>query len=120
MGFQVTGVFCVEGNPTKAWAGTTGEDDDEHVPDDVWEDQVHEFDTLDGAKRFVQGLEPQMSTHITIVGEDGEVLIEMDAEGDHLDDAAPGVMRPSQTPAQPPLGENVVDESLTPYESQEV
>src|SRR5215471_14519537 len=119
MGFQVTGVFCVEGNPTKAWAGTTGEDDEEHVPDDVWEDQVHEFDNIDEAKSFIRGLHPQLTTHVQLE-QDGEILCAMDAEGDHLDDAAPGVERPSQAPPQPPPGENVVDESLVPYESQGV
>jgi hypothetical protein len=44
----------------------------------------------------------------------------MDSDADHLDDAAPGVLPPSQAPAQPLPGENLVDESLTPYESQEV
>jgi hypothetical protein len=120
MGYQVTGVFCVEGNPTKAWAGTTGDDDTEHVPDDVWEEQVHDFEDIDEAKDFIRGLHPQMSTHVVLQTDDGEVLVEMDAEGDHLDDAAPGVERPSQAPPQPPPGENVVDESLTPYESQGV
>lgn len=120
MGYQVTGVFCVEGNPTKAWNGTTGEDDDEHVPDDVWEEQFHDFDDLEAAKDFIRELHPQMSTHVALVTDDGEILVEMDAEGDHLDDAAPGVERPSQRPPQPPPGENVVDDSLTPYESQGV
>jgi hypothetical protein len=119
MGYQVVGVFCVEGNPTQAWNGTEGEDDEVHVPNDVWQEQTHEFDDIDEAKDFIRGLEPQMTTHVALES-DGEVLCYMDSDADHLDDAAPGVLPPSQAPAQPLPGENLVDESLTPYESQEV
>jgi len=117
--YNVTGVFCVAGNPTKAWNGTEGEDDTEHVPDDVWEEQIHEFNDIDEAKDFIRGLQPQMTTHIALETVDGEVLCYMDSDADHLDDAAEGVVPPSQRPAQPPPGENIVDESLTPYEPVE-
>lgn len=120
MSYSVTGTFCVEGNPTQAWSGTEGEDDTTHVPNDVWEDQTHDFgDDVEGAKDFIRGLEPQMTTHVALEA-DGEVICYMDSDADHLDDAAVGVIPPSQRPAQPAPGENVVDESLTPYESQEV
>lgn len=79
---------CVAGNPLKAWKGTTGEDDTEHVPDDVWEHQSHEFDDLEEAKEFVLELPEQTTTHVTIFSEDeeGEFLLwEQDRDGDALD-----------------------------------
>jgi hypothetical protein len=119
MSYHVTGIVCVEGNPTQAWTGTEGEDDEVHVPNDVWEDQDHEFDGLDEAKNFIRSLNPQMTTHIALETDEGEMLVYMDSDADHLDAAAPGVMMPSQAPAKPLPGENMVDESLTPYASQE-
>jgi hypothetical protein len=122
MSYRVTGLFCVAGNPTKAWAGTTGEDDEEHVPDDVWEEQGWEFDELIEAKNYIKELHPQMTTHVALEAEvDGEweTILYMDSDADHIDAADVGVMMPSQAPAQPAPGENAVDESLTPYESQE-
>lgn len=122
MRYRVTGEFCVEGNPTKAWIGTTGEDDTEHVPDDVWQAQTHEFDDLDAAKEFVRGLHPQMSTHVAIESsEDGaewEMIFYQDSDADHLDDAAPGVPLPSAIDATGGPGEQIVDETLTPYPAQ--
>ena len=117
--YHVTGIFCVEGNPTQAWAGTEGEDDTEHVPNDVWEEQDHEYEDIEAAKNFIRSLHPQMSTHVALETDEGEVLCYMDSDADHLDNAAEGVVPPSQAPAQPLPGQNVVDESLTPYESQE-
>lgn len=93
MAYEVKLVACVEGNPTKAWSGTTGEHDTEHVPDDVWEDQTHTFDDLDAAKAFVRGLHPQVTTHVKLYADD-ELIFDQDAGADHLDDAAPGVAMP--------------------------
>lgn len=119
MSYLVTGSFCVEGNPTQAWNGTEGEDDTVHVPNDVWEDQEHPFDNIDAAKDFIRGLHPQMSTHVALETVEGEVLCYMDSDAEHLDNAAEGVVPPSQAPAQPAPGENLVDDTLTPYASQE-
>ncbi len=117
--FRVTGEFCIAGNPTKAWLGTTGEDDTEHVPDDVWQEQSHTFGTLDEAKDFIRGLNPTMSTHIALLDADGTTLVYMDSDADHLDEAAPGVIPPSQREPEPTPGAHVVDETLTPYAPQE-
>lgn len=122
MQYRVTGEFCVEGNPTKAWIGTTGEDDTEHVPDDVWQEQVHDFAGLDEAKDFIRGLHAQMSTHVALLAsEDGvewETIFVQDSDADHLDDAAPGVPLPSSVDATGGPGEQVVDDTLTPYPAQ--
>lgn len=91
--FTVTLTGCVAGNPLKAWKGTTGEDDLEHVPDDVWEDQTHDFADLDAAKDFIRGLHPDTSTHVLLLA-DGVVIFDQDAGADHLDDAASGVTMP--------------------------
>jgi hypothetical protein len=91
--FRVTLTACVEGNPLKAWRGTTGEDDTEHIPDDVWEDQDRPFDTLDDAKAFIRGLHPQTSTHVKLWSDD-DLIFDQDADVDHLEDAAPGTIPP--------------------------
>lgn len=115
--FRVTGEFCVAGNPTKAWAGGT-------EPDDVWESQVHPFKgNLAAAKAFVLGLDPQLSTHVTIEhstdgGATWELVVAQDADADWVADATPGEVPPSQRDLVLP-GEHVIDESLTPYPAQE-
>lgn len=100
---------CVAGNPTKAWNGTTGEDDTVHVPDDVWESQTWPFDTLDAAKAYVRGLHPQITTHVRIVV-DGEVVFDQDAGADHLDDAEPGVPMPHNVDSGSGVPTNVVED----------
>lgn len=122
--FRVTGEFCIAGNPTKAWHGSTGEDDTVHVPDDVWQEQVHPFaGDLDAAKAFVLGLDLQMTTHVCIEhsADDGvtwECIVAQDSDADHIVGAAPGVVPPSQVDSLLP-GEHRVEESLTPYPAQE-
>lgn len=70
--FRVTLTACVAGNPLKAWFGTTGKDDKEHVPDDVWEDQEFSFATLEEAKLYIQDLPELTTTHVVLsVQEDG-------------------------------------------------
>lgn len=91
--YQVTLTACTAGNPLQAWKGTTGEDDTEHVPNDVWEDLSFDFDDLDEAKAYVESLDPQMTTHVKIFSDD-EQIHDQDASGDHLADAAPGVAMP--------------------------
>jgi hypothetical protein len=127
--YKVTGEFCIEGNPTIAWSRVAPEPDENGLeqrlpPNDVWQAQVHEFGSLDEAKAFVKGLyenDPngQMFTHVAIENEEGEVLVHMDSDFDHLDDADDGVIPPSQRPPEPLPGEHVVDETLTPFASQE-
>lgn len=107
--FTVTMIACVEGNPTKAWSGTTGEDDTEHVPDDVWEDQTHEFDSLDAAKDFIRGLHTQVTTHVKLYA-DGELIFDRDAGSDHLDDAAPGVPMPHEVDSGSGVRDQVVED----------
>jgi len=89
--FSVTLIACVEGNPHQAWHGSTGPEDEEHVPDDVWQDQVHDFRELEDAKEFIRGLHPEVTTHVELHDEDGEVIYRKDA-GDDLDAAEPGVV----------------------------
>lgn len=79
--FTVQLVACVAGNPLKAWEGSTGLDDTEHVPDDEWQDQTHDFATLDEAKAFVAGLDGRVATHVQIT-HDGTVLFDQDAAHD--------------------------------------
>lgn len=104
--FVVTLTACVAGNPLKAWRGGTD-------PDDEWQDQRHEFDELADAKAFVGELHPDVTTHVELLGPDGEVLYRKDA-GDDLDAAEPGVEPQSSetekvtvetVPAAPPVME---------------
>lgn len=88
--FEVNLIALTEGNPLKAWAGSTGPDDTEHVPDDVWQDQTHQFGTLEDAKAFVAGLHPDATTHVELSDESG-VLYRQDA-GDDLDAVEAGVV----------------------------
>lgn len=121
--FRVTGEFCVAGNPTKAWSGTTGEDDLVHVPDDVWEQQSHDFgDDLAAAKAFVAGLDPQTTTHVAIEhSDDGgstwELLVSQDADADWVAAATPGETPPSRRDSIP-RGAHV-PQDVTIYPSQE-
>lgn len=91
--FQVKMIALVAGNPHKAWRGSTGLDDTEHVPDDVWEDQVYEFGSLDEAKSFVAGLPAESTTHVEIFDESGMMLFHQDG-GDVLDDVEEGTESP--------------------------
>lgn len=120
--FRVTGVFLIAGNPTKAWAGTTGENDLVNVPDDVWQEQVHPFDNLDSAKGFIRSCHPQITTHLVLEyreddGADWTTLVAMDSDKDHLDDAAPGVLRPSMVTSLLP-GEHAVQDLPAPFPAQ--
>lgn len=105
MPFTVTLTGCVAGNPLKAWRGSTGEADTEHVPDDVWQDLAPTFDTIDEAKGYILDLHFQTSTHVVLLDIDGSVLYNQDA-GDPLDVAASGVVPPSLIP--PPLSDDDV------------
>jgi hypothetical protein len=112
--YRVTLTACTAGNPLQAWHGTTGEDDEEHVPDDVWADVAYEFnDDLDAAKAYVAGMDPQMTTHVRIE-HDGVVIYDQDAGADHLDDAAPGVVMPHTIDAGGPV-EDVAGEAPPPF-----
>lgn len=130
--FRVTLTACVAGNQHKAWkrrldeprldeagqpinAADTSQPDrapDREVPDDVWEEQTHEFDTLEAAKLFIRGLPEQTTTHVVLEylepgaeGEDGTYvpIFIQDASGDHLDDAAPGVTPPHLVDSELPF-----------------
>lgn len=95
MSYRVTLTACVAGNPLKAWFGTTGPDDTEHVPNDVWQDFDLPFDDLDAAKGFIRGLHPDTSTHVVLygTGDDGEqVLYRQDSGHDDLDEAGVDVV----------------------------
>lgn len=86
--FKVTLTACIAGDPRKAWNGTTGETDTEHVPDDVWQDQSHDFDTLETAVEWIRGLDPRVTTHVVLVYvEDGQEPREIFVKdrGDDLD-----------------------------------
>lgn len=110
--FTVELVACISGNPLKAWHGTTGDDDKVHVPDDEWQDQSHDFDDLDAAKSFIEGLPEQTTTHVVLVhhGDDGdEVLYRQDAGHDDLEAAAPGVVPWSEQPVVTEQDDEVPD-----------
>lgn len=110
--FRVTLEACVAGNPHKAWkkrlpAGELRDDEfapDREPPDDVWEQQTHDFTDLDDAKAFILGLPEETTTHVELEylapadepGADSvwETLFVQDAGADHLEDAAPGVVPP--------------------------
>lgn len=92
--YRVTMTMCVAGDPDRAWLGSTGEDDTDNVPDDEWEDVAYDFgDDLDGAKEYVRGLDPALTTHVKIE-HDGVVIFDQDAGADHLDDAHEDVEMP--------------------------
>jgi len=97
---RVTLTACVAGNPLKAWRDGTD-------PDDVWQDQSHDFDDVEAAKAFVRGLHPDTTTHVVLYGtdDDGEhVLYRKDHGEDDLDAAGVGVVPPSE---QPPVPDDV-------------
>lgn len=127
--FRVTLVACVAGNPHKAWhsrlpADAPRNDDplapDREPPDDVWEDQTHDFGAdLDSAKAFIRTLPEATTTHVVLEhsadGGDWAPIFVQDADSDHLDNAGPGVDMPhtidsplpfeddSEFPEAPPL-----------------
>lgn len=100
--YRVTLDALVEGNPLVAWAGSEGPDDTEHVPNDVWEAQTHDFADLDDAKAFIRSLHPEASTHVVLADESGTPFYVQDFGHDDLDAAHPDVVPPSQTPPVQP------------------
>lgn len=108
--FRVTLVACIAGNPFKAWHGSTGPDDAVNIPDDEWQDQTHDFASLDDAKSFIRALPVETTTHVVLtrVGDDGTETLYVQDFGDDLESAAPGVVAGSQEPAVPPDTEAVV------------
>ena len=98
--FKVTLVACIEGNPFKAWHGSTGEDDTEHVPNDVWQDQSHDYADLAAAKEFIQGLHSEVTTHALLWDEDGETVLYNKDAGDDLEAADSGVVPASLAPLE--------------------
>lgn len=67
----------LDGPPSETWL--------EASPTDEWQDQTHEFDTLDDAKAFVRDLDPRITTHVVIEAEGHEVYVK--DRGDDLDTA---------------------------------
>jgi hypothetical protein len=114
--YRVSLTACTAGNPHQAWRGTTGEDDTEHVPNDVWEDVAFDFADLDAAKAYVASLDPDMTTHVEISEVGGEVFFMQDADADHLDDAAPDVVMPHTIDAGGPVDDSVIPEEPPPFE----
>jgi len=106
MSYRVTLTACTAGNPLQAWFGTTGDGDDEHVPNDVWEDFDLTFADLDAAKDFIRKLHPDTSTHILLYGADAddERCIYHQDYGDDLDAASLDVVPDSQ---KPPVADDV-------------
>jgi len=106
--FQVTLTACVAGNPLKAWR-------DGEEPNDVWEDQTHDFgDDLEAAKTWIRGLDPRVTTHVVLLA-DGTPIYAADA-ADDLDAAHPDFVQQSQKPAV--TDEPDVIEDVTPMASQ--
>jgi hypothetical protein len=102
--YSVTLTALVGGNPLKAWR-------DGSEPDDVWEDQRHEFgDDLEAAKAFIRGLHPDASTHVVLLADETPIYVQ-DFGEDDLDTAGPDVVAPSQLPAVPPDVEDVTPEA---------
>lgn len=96
--FTVRLVALVAGNPLKAWAGSTGPGDEEHVPDDEWADKTRDFESLEDAKAFIGSLHSDATTHVEL-WDDDTVLYRQDA-GDDLDVAGPGVEPLSEQQAE--------------------
>lgn len=103
--FRVTLVACIAGNPRKAWRGGT-------EPDDVWEDQAHDFDDLGEAKSFVGSLPAETTTHVVLWhqadGTEWTAIFDQDAGNDHLWDAAPGVPMPHTVDAGGPVDDEAI------------
>lgn len=90
MAFRVTLVACVAGDPRKAWNGTSGPDDEVHVPDDEWESQEYSFDDLEEAKSFVSKLNDAVTTHVELSYDNGgewAVIYRKDEGDGTLEDA---------------------------------
>lgn len=96
--YRVTLTACVSGNPLKAWRDGT-------EPDDVWQDQTHDFGGLDAAKAFIRGLHPDTSTHVVLESSEDNAawtpIYVQDFGEDDLDTAGPGEVPPSQAPPVP-------------------
>jgi len=89
-------IACVAGNPLKGWLD--GE------PDDVWEDKVYDFGTLDAAKDYIRSLPEARITHVTILAADDQgeyVLWEQDRDADALDGLVIGRPAPLPVPYDP-------------------
>lgn len=107
MAIRVEMEACTAGNPLKAWKGTEGEHDTEHVPDDVWETKVYDFgDDLEAAKAYIRVLDAPLTTHVKLYADDA-LIFDQDAGADHLDDAAPDVEMPHTIDAGGPVEETV-------------
>lgn len=121
-GFRVNLDACVAGNPLKAWKvklpdGETTDDElapDREPPDDVWEAQTYPFTDLDAAKTFIRGLPEQTTTHVVLEhlqdDDTWELIFNQDANGDHLDDAAPGVTPPYLIDSPLPFDDEINNE----------
>lgn len=112
--YRVTMEACIAGNPHKAWrvrlpAGEYRVDDplapDREPPDDVWEDQSHDFDTIDAARDFIRGLPAETTTHVKLYADD-ELIYVQDADAEHLDHADAGVAMPHTITSANPLDED--------------